>query len=101
MFIAAAAVFVFSFSFSQTQWHVSVNTVVLESSSSSSFQAFVFFVWSSMLSFFESHACWQVPVNIFELVSAASFAGASVGLLVSLCCCLHLTARSLTFFPSF
>ena len=47
--------------------------------------------------FFKSHACWEVSVNISELVSGASFAGASVGLLVSLCCCLHLTTHSLTF----
>ena len=49
-FIAAAAAFAFPFSFSQTQWHVSVDIVVFESSSSSSFQAFVFFALSSMLS---------------------------------------------------
>ena len=50
---------------------------------------------------FESHACWEVSVNIFELVSADSFAGVSVGLSVSLCCCLSLTTHSLTFFSSF
>ena len=52
-------------------------------------------------SHFESRACWEVSVNIFEFVSAASFAGVSVCLLDSLCCCLSLTAHSLTFFSSF
>ena len=63
--------------------------------------AFVFFCVVLNALLFESRACWEVSVNIFELVCAASFAGASVGLLVSLCCCLHLTARSHTFFSSF
>ena len=47
------------------------------------------------------HAGKSPSTHIFELVSAASFAGVSVGLLVSLCCCLPSTTHSLTFFSSF
>ena len=50
---SVAAVFAFFFSFSQTQWHISIDVVVFESSSSISFQVFVLFELSSLLSFFE------------------------------------------------
>ena len=98
--IAAAAVFAFFFRFSQTQCHISIDFAVFESSSSFSFQVFVFLVLSSLLSFL-SHACWKVTVNFFELIPAASFTCASVASLISLCLCLHLTTRSLSFVSSF
>ena len=40
--VAAAAVFAYFIDLSQTLWHISINIALFESSSSSSFQVFVF-----------------------------------------------------------
>ena len=99
LFIAAAAVFAFFFSFSQTQWHVSVNVVVFESSSSSSFQVFVFSCVVVVVLFSLMHV-GKSPSTFFELLPADSFTCASVASLVSLCCRVYLTTRSLPFIPA-
>ena len=74
LFVAAAAVFAFFFNFS---------CVVI---------VVVFFYVSCML---------EITVNCFELVPAACFTCASVASLILLCCCVHLTTRSLSFISTF
>ena len=102
LFIAAAAVFAFFFGFlSDTVAHLSIDVVVFESSSSLSFQVFVFSCVVIVVVFFTSHACWKVTVNFLELVPAASFTCASVASLIFLCRCVHLITRSSSFISSF
>ena len=48
---------------------------------------------------FTHHACWKISVNLSELLPAASFTCTSVASLVSLCCRVDMTTRSLSFHP--
>ena len=93
--------FAFFFRFSQTQWHISIDVVVFESSSSSPFQVFVFFLCCHRGCLF---LCLihdgKSPSTFFELVPADSFTCASVASLNFLCRCVHLTTRSLCFVPA-
>ena len=88
---------------SQTQWHVSVDIVVFESSSSSSsFQAFVFFfALSSMLSFLCLMHAGKSPSTFLSLsLPPPSLVFLLVCWFPCDAVCL-LTSHSLTFFSSF
>ena len=95
----AAAAFVFFIEASQTQWHVSINIAMFGSASSLSIQIFVFSRVVFIVVVFTPHARWKVSVNLFELLPAASFTCAPVASLMSLCCRVYLTTRSLSLHP--
>ena len=100
VFFAAAAAFVFFIEASQTQWQVSVNSAKFVSASSFSFQIFISSRFVFLVVVFTPHANWGVSVNLFELLPAASFTCTSVTSLVSLCCRVDVTTRSLSFIPA-